>query len=85
MTHEDWCDLLFTIEGKDNRKNTATQIKKIETLIAASLSDSNKSIRVTRRKKASNDVQLKQQGEKMTKHHDAHRYCILFKKARRPE
>ena len=29
LTHEDWCELLYTIEVKYNRKRAATQIKKI--------------------------------------------------------
>ena len=44
FTHEDWWDLLFTIKVKDDRKEAATQIKKIATTRAASLSDSDESI-----------------------------------------
>ena len=39
LTHEYWCDLLYKIEVKDNRKRAFYKIKKIATAIAASHSD----------------------------------------------
>ena len=29
LAHEDWCDLLYTIKAKDDRKGASNQIKKI--------------------------------------------------------
>ena len=60
LTHEELCDLLYTIEVKDNRKRAATQIKKIETFRAAYHSDRNESIRVPRKKKDRTGVLHKQ-------------------------
>ena len=62
LTHEDWYDLMPTIEVKDNKKKAATQIKKIATSREASIYDSNKSVRVLRKKKARTGVCFKQQG-----------------------
>ena len=62
LTHEYWCDLLSTIEVKDNRNGSATQIKNIVTSRAASHFDSDESIRVLLKKKARTVVLLKQQG-----------------------
>ena len=81
MTHEYWCDILSTIEVKDNRKRAANQIKNIATFRAASHYDSDESVRFVRKNKASTGVQFKRQGEKMPKHHGTQFYCILFDKA----
>ena len=80
MNNEDWFDLLYIIEVKYDRKREATQIKKIATLRSASHFNSNKSIRVPRKKKARTGVFHKQQG-KTPKHHGVPRYCILHKKS----
>ena len=54
LTYEYWCDLLSTIEVKDKRKLSSVQIKKIASDSAASLSLSNsdESVRIPRKKKA---------------------------------
>ena len=52
LTHEYWCDLLYTIEVKDNRKRSAIHIKKISSDIAAYLSDSDRYVRIPRKEKA---------------------------------
>ena len=46
LTYEYWCDLLSTIEVKDERKRAAGNIKKISTARAASLSERDKSVRI---------------------------------------
>ena len=51
FTHEDWCDLLSTIDFKDNRKRAENQIKKVAAARASSLSDSDRSVRIPRKKK----------------------------------
>ena len=56
LTYEYWCDLLSTIEVKYGRKRAAVNIKKIDSDRAASLSDSNEYVRITRRKKAKTGV-----------------------------
>ena len=56
LTYEDWCDLLSTIEVKDLMKISVLQIKKIASDRAASLSDSNRSARIPRKKKAKTGV-----------------------------
>ena len=84
MTHEDWCDLLSTIEVKYNKKRAATKINKIKTLRATSHYDSNESIKVPCMKKARTGVLRKKQGGK-PKHHGVQRYCVLFKKAGMPK
>ena len=60
LTRDDWCEIMFTIKIKDNRKREATQIKNIVTSIAASLSDSNESVRVLHNNKAITGVRFKQ-------------------------
>ena len=56
LTYEDWCDLLSTIEFKDERKISAVNTKKIASARAASLSDSDKLVRIPRRKKSKTGV-----------------------------
>ena len=56
LTYEDWCDLLSAIEVKYERKRIAGHIKKIAPARSASISDSEKSVRVPRRKKAKTGV-----------------------------
>ena len=80
LNHEYWCGLLSTIEVKYNRKGSATEIKNIETLWAASIYDSSESIRAPRKKKYRTSLQFKQQGENIPKHHGAQCYYVLFKK-----
>ena len=52
LVHENWCDLLSTIQVKDDSKRVATHINKIAYTIASSLSDSDRSVRIPRKKKA---------------------------------
>ena len=49
LAHEDWCDVLSTIEVKDNRKRDATQIKRLATSRAELNSYRNESVRVPRK------------------------------------
>ena len=51
LTYEDWCDLLSTIKGKDKSKRAAVHINNIASARAAYLSDSDKFVRIPRRKK----------------------------------
>ena len=85
MAYEDWCDLLSTIQVKDDRKRAANQINDITSNRAASLSDSNESVSIMRKNRArlvdgvicSNKVPHK----KSPKHHVTQSYCVLCKKA----
>ena len=77
LTHEYWCDLLYTIKVKDNRKRGAAKINMIATSRDASHSDSNESIIDHCNKKARTVVIRKQQGKNIPKHHGAQSYCIL--------
>ena len=52
LTYEYWCELLSTITVKDKRERASSQIKKIASARAASLSDSDKFLRIQRKKKA---------------------------------
>ena len=56
LTYEYWCDLLSTIEVKDERKRAAVYIKKIASTRPASPSNSDESVRIMRRKKAKTGV-----------------------------
>ena len=56
LTYEYWCDLLSTIEFKDERKRAAGHINKIAYSRAASLSDSDGYMRVQRMKKTNTGV-----------------------------
>ena len=85
FTHEYWCDILSTVKVKYNRKREVTRINKIAALRAASYSDSDKSVRVPRKKKARTGVNFKQQGKKTTKQNSANCYCVLCKKVGMPE
>ena len=57
ILHEYCCDLLSTIEFKDNSQRAATQVKRLATSIAALVSsDSNESVRVPRKKRVRTGV-----------------------------
>ena len=56
LVHEYWCDLLSTIEVKDNRKRAVTQINMIATSKLACHYDSNEFIRVPCKKRARTGV-----------------------------
>ena len=74
ILHEEWCDLLSTIEFKDNSKRSASHIKRFATSKALSVDYySGISIRVPRKNKESNGVlpDNKHHGENIPKHHGA--------------
>ena len=83
LTHEDWCELLSTTEVKYERKIEATQIKKAASAREEYLSDSNESVRIPRKNKASTGVlrSNKSPQKKAHKHHGTHTYCVFYKKA----
>ena len=87
LAHGDLCDLLSTINFKDNRKRSSTQIKRLETSRAASNSDSKKSVRLMCKKRVRTGFlpNRKHQGGEMPNHHEIHWYCALCKKAGIPE
>ena len=87
LTYEYWCDLLSTIEVKDERKRAAVYIKKIASTRPASPSDSDESVSIMRRKKAKTGVQRSNNSpiSAHDRHHGAHRYYVIFKKAVIPE
>ena len=69
LTYKYWCDLLSTIEVKYERKRPATQIKKINSDRSASLSDSDESVKIPRKKKANTGVLLSNKSPKMAHRH----------------
>ena len=56
FNYEDWCDLLSTIDVKDESKRAAAQINKIDFSRSASLSDINKFVRIPRKNNPRNGV-----------------------------
>ena len=79
VPHEEWYDLLQTMEAKDNRKTDAAKIK----ILAASKavpanSDRYMSARVPHKKKASNGVlpYHKKQVNETAKNSGAQHYCV---------
>ena len=87
LTYEDWCDLISKIQVKDEMKREVVHIKKIASVSAVYLSDSDKSARIPRRKKAKVCVlrSTKSPVRAHDRHHGAHPYCVLCKKAGIPE
>ena len=87
MDHEYWCDLLYTIEVKDNKKMEATQIKRLAASKATYHYNRNESIRVPCKKRLSTGVipNCKKQEENTPKYHRIQRYCVLFNQAGMPE
>ena len=87
LTYEYWCDLLSTIDVKEERKRASGNIKKIAVARAASLSDSNKSVRIPRRNKGNTGVSNSHKIPRRAndRHHGTCRYCALFKKSVMPE
>ena len=87
LTYEDWCEVLSTIEVKYERKIAAVHIKKINSARAEFLSNINKFMRITRRKKAK--TLFLRYNNSPRRAHDRHyriqRYCVLYKKAGMPE
>ena len=88
MTHEYWCILLYTIQVKDTRKRAATKIKNIASDRSDYLSDSGRSVRIPRNKKARFGTGVirskKVPNNKVPEHHGTQRQCVLFKKAGMP-
>ena len=87
LAYEYWCALLSTIEVKYKRKRATTQIKNIASDRAASLFDSDESVRIQRNKKSRTGILRSNKGpqKKANKHHDTQSYCMLYKKAGMPE
>ena len=79
LTYEDWYDLMLTIKVKDERKKAAGNIKEITSARAVYLSDSDKSVRIPRRKKAKTGVLNSHNSPRRAhkRHHGAHSYCII--------
>ena len=74
LTYEYWCDLLSTIEVKDESKIAAVHIKKISYDRAASLYCSDKYVMIPRKNKASTGVlRSKKSPKKTCRHHGIHR------------
>ena len=81
------CDLLSSIEVKDERKISAVHIKKIAYARAASLPNRDKSVKIPRKKKVNTGFSISNKPPRRAhdSHHGAQRYCVLFKKAVIPE
>ena len=56
LIYEDWCDLLSTIKIKYEGKRAAVQMKNIASARADSLSESDKSVRILRKKRVKTGV-----------------------------
>ena len=85
LTHEYWCEILSTIEVKDNRKRSSTQIKNITSARSVSHSDSNESIKVLRKNKSRTGALHNNPNRKAPKHNGNQRHCVLCKKSGIPE
>ena len=87
LAYEDRCDLLSTIQVKDDRKRAATQIKKIASPSAASISDSDGSFSIPSKKKDTTGVLRSNKGphKKAPKNNVTQQYCVLYNKAGIPE
>ena len=75
LTHEKWCNLLSTMEVKDNRKRAAAQINMLATSKSAPVnSDSNSSVTFPCNDKARTGVlpTRKNKGKKNPNHHGTH-------------
>ena len=82
LTYEDCCELLSTIDVKDKRKRAANQIKKIASARAASISDSDDSVRITIKNKSRTGILSSNKGpqKKVHKHHGTQRHCVLARR-----
>ena len=87
LTYEDWCDLMSTIEIKDEWKISAVHIKNIASARAASQSDRDESVSILRRKEANSGVLSSNNSPRRAhdRHHGVQRYCVLCNKAGMPE
>ena len=82
LTYEYWCDLLSTIKVKDESKMVSGQINKIAFSRESSLSDSNNSLRIPRKKKDRTGVlRSTKYPKKAHKHHSIQHDCVLCNKA----
>ena len=82
LTYEYWCDLLSTIEVQDEKKRALSQIKKTASAGVASISDSNKTVSIPRKKKARTCVLRSNKPQKKAhKQYGIQRYCMLCKEA----
>ena len=83
LTYEYWCDLLSKIEVKDEIKISVVHINNIDSAGASSLSDSDNSMSIPRRKKANTGVLRSKKSPRRS--HDRHRgvqcYCVICKKS----
>ena len=88
IPHEEWFNLISTMEVKDNSKRAVAQIKRLVTSKSVPVNyGSDDPIRFPRNKKVRTDVipSRKQHGGNIPKHHDAQCYCVMCKKAVIPE
>ena len=83
LTHEYWCDLLSTIEFKDNRKRAATQIENISSDRYASRPYNYVSVRIPSNKNSRTGVLRKKTlpNNKAPTRHGNQRRCVLWKKS----
>ena len=79
LTYEYCCELLSTIEVKDERKISAVHINNIASAREDSLSDSDESVRIPRRKKANTGVlhSTKPPKRPHDRHHGVNCYCVI--------
>ena len=70
LNYEYWCDLMSTIEVKDERRRAEVHIKNIDSARSASQSEHDKSVRITRRKKAKTDILRSKKSPR--REHDRH-------------
>ena len=86
LTYEDWCDLLSTTEVKYERKRSAVHIMNISSARSAYISNSDKSVRIPRKKKARTGVlrSKKSPTREHDRHHGVQSYCVIYKKEGMP-
>ena len=82
LPHEKWCDLLSTLEAKDNRKSATYQIKRLASPKAAPASDIDGSHILPGKKKVRARFILSCNPiKKAPKNLGTHSYYIMFNKA----
>ena len=83
LYHEEWCELLSTMEGKDNQKWAADQIKRLaSSKDDQANSDIDARLKVTCNKKTMSGVLISHnnKGKKTLNHKYSQCYYVLFKK-----
>ena len=83
MPHEEWCDILFTMDFKDSRVKAKSQTNNpAASKTAPSNYYGDASVKVTRKKNARTSALTyrKKQGNKTTKNSGAQNYCVLYNK-----